>query len=140
MKTPKVFIDSNVWFSAFYGSANCEKITEAHTENKIKAVISQKVLQEIVKNFTQKMPNALDPFIKTVSVIPSKIIRDPTKIPQHVKSLAHPKDQNILASAILAKVNCFVTDNTKHFKTNEIKKKTGIKIVTPKQAVKILNL
>ena len=140
MKTPTVFIDSNVWFSAFYGSTNCDKITKAHTENKIKAVISQKVLQEIVKNFTQKMPNALDPFIKSVSVSPPKIIRNPLKIPKYVKSLAHPKDQTILSSAILAKVNYFITGNTKHFKVDEIKKKTKIKVVTPNQAVEILNL
>ncbi|MBU0569318.1 putative toxin-antitoxin system toxin component, PIN family [Patescibacteria group bacterium] len=110
MKAPKVFIDSNVWFSAFYGSTNCEKITKAHTEDKIKAVISQNVLQEIVKNFTQKMPKALNPFITSVSVSPPKIIRDPLKIPKYIKSLAHPKDQMILSSAILAKTPYFVTD------------------------------
>lgn len=140
MKAPKVFIDSNVWFSAFYGSRNCEKIVKAHTQDKIKAIISQQVLREVTKNFTQKMPSALKPFTKSITISPPIIIRDPLEISKYVKSLAHPKDQIILASAILAKVNYLITGNIKDFKVEEIKKKTKIEVVAPKQAVKLLKL
>ena len=34
----KIFIDTNIWFSFFYGSNNCEKLINAHAEGKIKAV------------------------------------------------------------------------------------------------------
>ncbi|MDO8515604.1 MAG: hypothetical protein Q7S14_03830 [bacterium] len=32
---PKVFLDSNIWFSAFYGSQNCQKILESGKNNKM---------------------------------------------------------------------------------------------------------
>ena len=115
-------------------------VPDPETGQEIKAFISQKVLKEIVKNFTQKIPGALDTFIKSISKSTPVIIRDPLKISKSITSLAHPKDQKILASATMAKVDYFVTGNIKDFKINEIKKKTKIKVVTPKQAVKILKL
>jgi putative PIN family toxin of toxin-antitoxin system len=140
MKAPKVFIDSNVWFSALYGSENCEKIIKAHAENRIKAVISQKVLKEVVKNFTQKMPKALVPFKKLILTSPPKTIINPRKANKKIISLVSKEDQIIFSSAILAKTPYFITGNIKGFKTDEIEKKTGIRIITPKQAVEILKL
>ena len=136
----RIFVDTNVWFSAFYGSTASEKIVTAHIQGLIKAVISQQVLDELVKNIATKIPPALSPLKTFLETTPPEIIPNPSTIPQLVQNLAHPKDLPILASAHQAKVKYFITGNTKHFNLQQIKTKTGIYILSPAQAAHQFNL
>lgn len=136
----KVFADTNVWFSALYGSSNCERLLRAHLEHKISLVVSQQILKELVRNIQKKIPGAIPVFEKIFMSCPPEIISDPDKIDSKIKKLIDPKDQPIFTSALLAKINLFVTGNIKDFKIKELEKLTGIKIITPKEAVEILEL
>ncbi len=137
---PKVFIDANIWFSAFYGSPNCEKIINAFVDDKILAVISQQVLEESVRNFKEKIPHLLPSFQELIYRYPPLIITDPKEINHLIKTLVERYDQPIFSSAIIAKVDFFTTGNIKHFKIKQLEKLTKIKIVTPKQLVDVLHL
>lgn len=137
---PKVFIDANVWFSAFYGSLNCEKIIKAFVDDKILAVISQQVLEESVRNFKEKIPHLLPYFQELIYRYPPLIITDPKNINPSIKEFVDRFDQPIFSSAIIAKVDFFITGNLKHFNIKKLQKKTKIKIVTPKQLVDVLHL
>jgi len=137
---PEIFIDTNVWFSSLYGSINSEKLIDAHIKGKIMAAMSRQVLVETVRNFKEKLPNAILIFEKLVKENPPVINKNPEKISSSVKNLVHPKDQIILQSAVDAKIKIFVTGNTKHFDKNQIEKRLKIKILTPKQAVNELRL
>ncbi len=136
----KFFLDSNIWFSYFHGSANCEKILEAHLEGKIKAVISRHVLEEVVINLRKKLPLSIPAFKNFMGSYPPIVLKNPTKITPKVKVNVDSKDQIILQSAVNAKVKYFVTGNTKDFSVENLKKIYKIEILTPKQAVKKLKL
>ena len=136
----RVFIDTNVWFSAFYGSKTSEKLIKAHLEGKIKAVISQQVLEELVRNVSSKIPQALAPLKRLLEASPPEIIADPKHLPKKVKNLVHPKDARILTAAIQAKVMLFVTGNIKDFNVKLLKDGYGIKILNPSDAIKTLRL
>lgn len=138
--TPRVFLDSNIWFSAVYGSSNCEKIIKAHTNEKIIAVISQQVLEESIRNIREKMPQRITSFQKLFSSYPPIMVSDPESIDNKIKDLVDSKDQSILTSAILAEVDYFVTGNIKDFQVNKLEKLTKIKIMTPKEIVAELKL
>lgn len=136
----RVFVDTNVWFSAFYGSKNSEKILQAHIEGRIKSVISQEVLEELVRNIKQKVPDALGPLQKFLENSPPEVVRTSEKVPRAFKSLIHPKDQIIFNSAQKGKTSIFVTGNVKDFDREKLYKLTKIKILTPKEFVKELDL
>lgn len=131
----KVFIDTNVWFSAFYGSQNAEKLITAHINKKIKAVISQQVLDELVNNIQAKIPGALPHLEKLFAAIPPEIIKNPTAISLLVKRTVNPKDQSIFQAVLDSKIKFFVTGNLKHFRVEKIKQQTGVKILNPAQAL-----
>ncbi|TSC87708.1 MAG: hypothetical protein G01um101416_388 [Microgenomates group bacterium Gr01-1014_16] len=136
----RVFVDTNVWFSAFYGSPHCEKIIKAHLEGKIKAVINRQVLTELVTNITKKIPNAVKPLQTFLESSPPEIVTPPQKTSVTSASLAHSKDLPILLSAHQAGVGIFVTGNIKDFKISLIKQKLGLEILTPAAAVSKLYL
>lgn len=133
---PKVFIDTNVWFSAFYGSRNAEKLVKAHIEGKIQAVISRQVLEELVRNVKKKIPPAVGPLEDLMQSSPPKIVKNPQKISEEVKKWVDLKDQKIFQAAVSASVKLFITGNTKHFSIKNLERNLGVKILNPKQAIK----
>lgn len=136
----RIFLDTNVWFSAFYRSSNCEKLVYAHQNNKIIAVISALVLDEIIRNVTRKIPYKLPDLKKILLNTPPEIIPNPQSIPKKLYYLASPGDLPIFVSAFNAKVSYFVTGNIKDFSVKKLEKLSGIRIVSPHQAVAILKL
>lgn len=139
-RTIRIFIDSNVWFSSFYGSENCQKLTKAHQEGKIIAVISTRVLEEIVRNVKKKIPHHFSDLQNFLLAVPPEIVPNPQNIPQKLIGLVSPGDLPIFVSAVQAKVDYFVTGNIKDFSVKKLEKLTEIKILTPTEAVHILHL
>jgi putative PIN family toxin of toxin-antitoxin system len=139
-KIIRIFIDTNVWFSSFYGSENCQKIIKAHQEEKITAIVSDLVIGEIVRNVKKKLPHQFDNLQKFLINTPPEIIPNPKNIPQKLISLISLKDLPIFVSATQAKVDYFITGNIKDFKIKRLEKITGIKILSPTAIVKLLKL
>ena len=138
---PRVFVDSNVWFSAFHSSLNCQKILISHEEGQINAVISQQVLGEVVKHIRMKIPDMLPHFQNFMVTSPPEIVADSLKIPKEIMLIiSDQKDQPIFTSAIVAEVDYFITGNIKDFKRDKLEKMTKIKIQTPVEAVKFFKL
>lgn len=137
---PHVFIDTNVWFSAFYGSVNSEKLVKAHIRGNIKAVISQQVLTELVNNISTKIPRALPSLQKFLEAAPPEIVGNPSHISSKIKKLVHPKDAVIFASCLETKVKLFVTGNTKDFDITALKRRFNIVVCTPAEAIKLLRV
>ena len=135
-----IFTDTNIWFSALYGSANCEKILQAHLSGKVKITISEDVLTELIRTVKTKAPQALKTLERLLRISPPIISRKVIGIPRKYLNLADSKDLPILLAAHEAGVKVFVTGNIKDFNQALVEKKLGIKIITPKQAVQLLNL
>ena len=135
MNKLKVFIDTNVWFSFFYGSKNSETVISSFLEGKIDAVISKEVLDELVKNIIQKIPKAQKGLLTFFEAFPPEIVRSPSKIDIYVKSHVDLKDRHIFQACLNAKCDYFVTGNLKDFDVNSIYKKFKIKVLSPKEMV-----
>lgn len=135
-----VFVDTNVWFSAFYGSNHCQKIVLAHLDGKIKAVISQDVLAELVRNTRMKIPRALPALEKLLKFSPPVIAKSVTRISKAHLDLADKKDLPILLSARSIGAKIFVTGNLKDFNPNKIKATLKMEVTSPKDLVKLLHL
>lgn len=135
-----VFIDTNVWFSAFYGSPNAEKIATAHIQSQIQGVISEPVLQELIVNLKTKIPLALPSLRQLLSTAPPQILKNPPSLPPNFRTLAHPKDAPLLLACYQAKIPFFVTGNLKDFHLAPIKQKLNINVLPPADAVKLWKL
>ena len=127
----KCFIDTNVWFSAFYGSRNCETILKMHINDKIEAVMSQTVLGELVHNIEKKVPQALKPLSMLLENTPPMIVVDQVSSQAEFAKYAHAKDSLILASALLSKCEYLITGNVKDFSADDIQNEFGLLVVTP---------
>lgn len=136
----KVFLDTNVWFSAFYGSDNCGRIVELHAQKKIEAVVSKLVVQELTQNLGNKFPQGLKLVADFFSKFPPEMADDCFEIDRKFKNLADVKDLPILLSAYSAQVEYFVTGNIKDFAVKKIFDKLKIKIIRPKDFVKLFHL
>lgn len=132
MKQRCVFIDSNIWFSAIYKTGICSQLLQILHQNKWMIVVSELVLEEILRNIEAKKPSAsqlASEYIKTIDPIvvknPDETLLDP------YLGLAHPDDLPILVSAIQYHCRYFITGNIKDFQVESIKKRTKLKVMTP---------
>ena len=134
---PQVFLDSNVIFSGIYSSKGAPAvILERFIEGKLMVVVSQQVLDEVIRTIKEKLPEALPALRKLLVNAPPEIRKDPK--PEEVKhwsGLLDIGDAAILAAAVAAQPDYFVTGD-KHFIGNpEIAERAGLQIVTPAQFV-----
>lgn len=139
-RTIRIFIDTNVWFSSLYGSENCQKIIQAHQDGTCVAVISVRVLDELVKNVRNKLPQQLHKLQALLVSTPPEIALNPMNIPEKLLPFVSPEDLPIFASAAQADVDYFITGNIRDFKRNKQKKIGKIAVLTPKEAVGALGL
>ncbi len=141
MKKSLVFIDSNVWFSAFYKEGVCSqplRVLEKKPSTKI--VISELVLEEIVTNIREKIPEALSFIIAYMDSIKPIVVKNPKQpMKKEYNMLAHKKDLFILVSAVEYQCGYFITGNVKDFRIEKIKEKFGLHIVKPSQFLQLLN-
>lgn len=136
----RVFVDSNVWFSAFYKKGLPSKLIEKLSQKKFEVVISQLVLEEIVKNIEKKLPHALPLVYQFFQTYPLTVLKNPVK--KELKSfekLAEKKDLPILVAAINYRCRFLITGNVKDFKIDRLDKKYNLKILTPGKAIKIFH-
>jgi len=134
----KVFLDTNVWFSAFYRSANCQNILNSYVSGKFEAVISRTVIRALTVNLGNKFPKGLDLAGRFLATYPLEMVESATKISLSLRGLADVKDLPILQEAYNSKVEYLVTGNIKDFDIIAIKKKLNIQIISPSDFMKSL--
>lgn len=137
---PRVFLDTNVWFSAIYGSDNCEAILRAAKHKSLIPVISGDVLDELIVNLKKKIPEAANSMQEIILNAVPELVSSPKMIPPSVKRAVVDEDQKIIAAAIASNADYFITGNIKDFKRNAHKKVGKVTVLTPKEAVKTLKL
>lgn len=136
-KKPKLrlFLDSNVIFSGLYSSDGpAGIILDRFIDGRLAVVISQQVLEEIVRTIKKKLPVVLPELSDLLESVYLEIIKDPTA-EEIIKwtQLIHPEDAAILAAAINARIDYLVTGD-KHFLGNpDINERSGLLIVSPRQ-------
>ncbi|MCR4394648.1 MAG: PIN domain-containing protein [Dehalococcoidales bacterium] len=135
---PQVFLDSNVIFSGLYSSAGAPGFTLEHfVRGNLAIVVSQQVLEELIRTIKEKLPDALPALRRLLVNTPPEVVADP-KLPDIKRWKKHLQtgDAAILAAAISAQPDYFISSD-KHFLDNrEIVESDGLKIITPAQSLK----
>ena len=132
MEKLKVFLDSNVVFSAAYSEKERSRsylFFELQNLNIIKIYISNLVKFESIHNIKIKKPEKLDFLNELLSK--ADIIEDVDIYYEFTKTLPE-NDRIILSSAIYHNIDFFITGNTKDFLTFYNKKLKNTIILTPK--------
>lgn len=129
-----VFIDSNVWFSAFYKEGACSKLLKIIESTEFQINVSELVLEEIIRNIQLKIPSALPYFLNYLKNNKIIVLKNPNfKLLEKYKKLAHFEDLPIIISAFESNCNYFITGNIKDFNFVLIKEINKIKILTPSE-------
>lgn len=137
---PRAFLDSSVIFSGLYSPNGAPGvILERFIKGSIRVVVSQQVLEEVVRTIRAKLPGAL-PALRVLMVsTPPEIVAEPE--PRDVKHWTKRLplgDAAVLAAAIGARPDYFVTGD-KHFAKDEsIAGEAGLHIVTPAAFLRLL--
>ena len=132
-----VFIDSNIWFSAFYKEGSCSKLLENIKSLGWKVFISELVLEEVIRNIQLKIPNTLSFFVNYLKENKIVVLKNPpSKLLTQYKKLAKFEDLPIIVAAVESKCNYFITGNIKDFNLTLINKINKIKILTPAEFLK----
>ncbi len=132
-----VFIDSNVWFSAFYKEGSCFKLLKNIKSLGWKMFISELVLEEVIKNIQLKIPDALSYFVDYLKENKIIVLKNPSsKLLIRYKKLAKFEDLPIIISVVESKCDYFITGNIKDFNIVLINKIFEIKILTPAKFLK----
>ena len=135
-----VFLDSNVIFSGLYSSEGAPgAILQRFIEGKLRVVISQQVLEEVVRTIKEKLPEALPALRRLMMSIPPEIREDPaTEEVARWAEVIHPNDASILAAAVAAQPNYLITGDKHFFENPNTVEKSGLHIVTPAQFLECL--
>ena len=133
----KVVLDTNIWLSAIVWRGEATKIIEAGLNKKIKIIISQEILSEIIyvlsqakfKDFIDK--EKIEDLIKVILSI-AELIETKTRV-DIIKE--DPKDNIILEAAVDGKVD-FIVSYDKHLRN--MLQYNKIKIIIPTDFLKMI--
>lgn len=130
----KLFIDSNVWFSAFYKKGTASELLEKIFSDSFEVVISELVLEEIFRNIKSKVPAALDLAYRFFREYPVTVVKNPVlENLGKYRGMAQKKDLPLLLSAVNYQCDYFVTGNLKDFSILKIEKKFNLLILNPRE-------
>ena len=133
----RIFLDSNVIISGIYSKAGPPgKILDLHTAGRIQIVVCKFVLEEVIRNIRVKRSKGIPALYAFLSNAPPTVAVDPgiNEILLWAKYLSQ-EDAIILAAAIHARVDFFITGD-KHFHSAALKsQKLNLKILTPAEFI-----
>jgi predicted nucleic acid-binding protein len=109
-------------------------ILEHFVEGRLRVVISQQVLEEVMRTIKEKLPEALPALMRLLVSIPPEIRKEPG--PEEVArwpEVMHTEDAGILAAAVAAQLDYLITGDRHFFENPVIAEKSGLYILTPAQ-------
>jgi predicted nucleic acid-binding protein len=136
----RICLDSNVIISGIYSSGGTSaKILSLYASAKLQAIVCQLIVEEVIRTIREKKPDALPALQMFLTNAPPEIIKNPAlKEVQRWTGLLHFEDAVIFAAAISAGPDYFVTGD-QHFHTQpSLAEKSGLRIVTPAQLLRII--
>lgn len=133
---PRVFIDANILIAGADSRSGASRAVLVLGEiGLIQLVVSRQVLIEAERNIRNKLPRALPNFVEQLTYLRLEVLPDPNETNStQWESIIEAKDAPILAAAVNAQIERFVTLNTKDF-TPAVATATGITIQTPAEFI-----
>ena len=138
----RIFVDSNVLISGMYSPEGTPaKILHLHTSGRVTIVISQLILTETVFTVREKKPAAISALNVFLTNSPPEIVKNPSidQVKKWIEYL-HFEDAVIFAAAISAEPEYFVTGDKHFHSTLSLPEKSGLRILTPAQLIRLLDI
>lgn len=135
----RVFLDSNVIFSGLYSPEGPPGIILQHfVEGSLTVVVSQQVLEEVIRTVQAKLPQALPALRRLLVNSPPEVIADPPlpEVQPWTKRMS-AGDAAILTAAIKAQPDYLVTGDN-HFVNPVIAEEAGLRIARPADFLQFL--
>lgn len=138
----RIFLDSNVLFSGFHSPDGPPgAILEHFAQGRFVVVISQQVLEEIVRTFKRSLPEAVAALKDFLLSTPLEVVADPGgEDVARWSEFLDEGDAMIIAATIAAEPDYFVTGDGHFLKNARVKKESGLDIRTPSVVQKTLGL
>lgn len=141
-KQPLVFLDSNVVLSGLHSPDDAPgRILTQMLDGGVKVVVSQQMLEEVVRTFRKKLPQALPALIEFFLNSPISIVSDPC--PEEClrwTDTLNEGDACMFSAALSANPDFFVTGDSRFLKNAALKKKSGIPVCSPAQLLEELDI
>jgi len=136
----RVFLDSNVIYSGLLspeGPAGI--ILRDFIIGKISVIISQKVLEEVIRTIGDELPDVLDNLKILLTNAPPRVVADPSlRDARTLTAKVSLSDAVILAAAVNAQPDYLITDDYYYLRKVGIEEETGLHIVTPEQFMAVM--
>jgi len=138
----RIFVDSNVLISGIFSPKGTPaKILYLHTSGRVTVVVSQLILIETVLTLREKKPEAVSALNAFLTNTPPEIVKNPS-IDQVKKwtEYLNFEDAAIFAAAVIAEPEYFVTGDTHFHSASSLTEKSSLRIVTPAQLIRLLDI
>ena len=128
----RIFVDANVLIAGAASPTGASNAVMRLAEiGLFTLVVSRQVLDEVERNLRKKLPQALPTFAALLAVMRLEIVPDPSSAEiERWAPLIEAKDAPILAAAVSAAVDRFLTLNPKDF-TPDVGAQSGLLIQAP---------
>src|SRR3972149_3772796 len=131
---PRVFLDTNVLVSGLYSvTAPPGAILRLHADERITIVVSQLVVDELIRAINRKLPDALPLLRELLLNTPPEVVPDPT--PEEIQTFArgvNRSDAPLLAAAVIAGVDYLVRGDAAILRQAR-RLETGVPLATPRE-------
>ncbi len=113
----RVFVDANVLIAGPHSRSGASRAVLMLAEVRlIKLVVSRQILDEVERNIRAKLPGAMKVLVEILALLELEIVDDPERAEwEAFLEVIEEKDAPILAAAVAAKIDRFITLNTKDF-------------------------
>ena len=138
--SPRVFLDTNVLFSGLRTpGGNPHRILEAATAEDIRAVVSEGVLVELIRNIRRKAPGQIADLERLLTGTHLEVVPEPSARDTEPWSRAGlGSDAPVVAAAVLAEVDYFCTGDQRLLDKASLVGKAGLPVVTSGELVERL--
>ena len=128
----RVFVDANVLIAEAHSRSGASRAILMLAEvGLFKLVVSRQILDEVERNIRAKLPGAMKVFVEIMALLALEIVDDPDRADwEPFLDVIEAKDAPILAAAVGAGIDRFVTLNTKDC-TAEAEERSGLTVQTP---------
>lgn len=130
-----MFLDAGIYIAGA-GSAlgGSRRILDWCAVRLLQPVTSLQVLTEARRNVAKKLPRAVSALERIVHEVDAKLPSEPTdEEVVHAAQFVPDKDALILAAALKATVDYFVTLDRQHFKQPKVQKMVPFQVVLPEE-------
>lgn len=138
---PRVFLDTNVLVSALYSTGGPPgAILRLHVDERITIVVSQLVVDELIRAINRKLPGALPHLREFLLNTPPEIVPDPTAADvARLAGTVNFMDAPVLTAAVNAGADYLVSGDVA-FLREARRLETSVTLVTPRELLGRLHL